>query len=147
MIIYHILISWSVIISYFHDQISSSVERVGYDPAVTSISSYNAFHSVLSDLQQPKALVPISENLVDLVWNDDGRPPVPRSEVVVYGIEFAGVEVQQKLAAVREKMVKENVHGVVLSVRVVCCSTQYVWNIMDTFQINDWNILNDLLRG
>lgn len=83
---------------------------------MTSIASHDSVHSVLSELQSPKEYVPISDNLVDKIWNSDGRPAVPNSEVVVQPIEFSGVTVEKKLLDVRDKMKKEGVHGVVLSV-------------------------------
>lgn len=92
------------------------VQRIGFDPVVTSILSHKAIDSVLMELPSPKKFVPVSENLVDAIWKCDGRPPAPHTEVFVQLMEHTGQSVEDKVANLRAKLQEENVHGIVLSV-------------------------------
>ena len=51
-----------------------------------------------------KSLVPLQGgNLVDAVWGE-ARPPAPDTRLRVHPLEFAGVPVADKLAALRAKL-------------------------------------------
>ncbi len=73
--------------------------KVGFDPAVLSVSS-------ATDLEETLSGKGISlwteEDLLDLLWND--RPAVPGEKIALHPIEFAGVSREEKITAVREEM-------------------------------------------
>jgi Xaa-Pro aminopeptidase len=54
------------------------------------------------------ALPTDASNLVDSVWGDS-RPAAPTSSIFVHPLKYAGVSTEEKLAAVRDAMKKENV--------------------------------------
>jgi Xaa-Pro aminopeptidase len=64
-------------------------------------------------------LFQLSSNLVDQAWKD--RPAAEALAVVVQPPEFAGCSVQEKLKDLREKLLKENAHGIIF------CSLDEVW--------------------
>jgi len=84
---------------------------VGIDPNVHSVSEARAFKKALSGVGG--TLVSVSENLVDLIWED--RPPFPKTPLRVHGIEFAGQSVSDKLEKIREKMTENKVQHLVVS--------------------------------
>src|SRR5271170_1621857 len=87
--------------------------KIGYDPTLTPISIspstlfesdgelmeviYDAFAKVLKDL------VPVKENLIDLV-SADPKPTAPLSDLWVLKQEFSGMNSHDKVGYVRHKM-------------------------------------------
>lgn len=59
-------------------------------------------------------LVPLDENLVDLVWADE-QPPRPQEPVIVLPEKFNGKSVQAKLEELREELQKKHAAGFVVS--------------------------------
>jgi len=59
-------------------------------------------------------LVPLEENLVDIVWSED-RPPRPREPVIVLPEKLAGRSVQSKLRDLRQELDKKKAAGFVVS--------------------------------
>lgn len=59
-------------------------------------------------------LVPIEENLVDLVWGDQ-RPERPREAVILLPDEYAGKSVENKLAELRKELEKKHSPGFLVS--------------------------------
>lgn len=59
-------------------------------------------------------LMPLEENLVDIVWSKE-RPDLPREPVVVLPEKFAGRPVQSKLRDLRQELVKKKAAGFVVS--------------------------------
>lgn len=59
-------------------------------------------------------LLPLEENLVDLVWANE-RPPRPQEPVIVLPEKFNGKTVQAKLEELREELQKKHAAGFVVS--------------------------------
>jgi Xaa-Pro aminopeptidase len=85
--------------------------RVGFDPFVLSMeahaSSLKALHAAGS------ALVPISTNLVDIVWDD--RPAAPAQPIYALPDEVTGRSVGEKLASIREQMTQAGAGALILT--------------------------------
>ncbi|GAA5979602.1 hypothetical protein JCM11641_007883 [Rhodosporidiobolus odoratus] len=81
--------------------------RVGFDPALMTVGDYAALAPALTTAGVE--IVPVRENLVDAVWED--QPKRPREEVIVLGEEFAGESAKSKIARVRKELEKEGVWG------------------------------------
>lgn len=60
------------------------------------------------------ALVPLQENLVDIVWSD-GRPAHPCEPVIVLNEKLTGRNVQSKLRDLRQDLGKRKAAGIVVS--------------------------------
>lgn len=60
-----------------------------------------------------RALVPVKENLVDLIWED--QPARPSNEIFHLADEYAGQTVSEKINALREKLTKIGSPGLVVS--------------------------------
>ena len=58
------------------------------DPQLVSINEWKEWKEILD--QSDKQLVPISVNLVDLLWNEE-RPALPDNAIWTYPLEFAGL--------------------------------------------------------
>lgn len=77
--------------------------RLGFDPFVFSIKQLRDFRSELAG--KSIEFVPISENLVDKLWQEmDTIPPIARSPIFAVPETIAGKSAVAKLAQVREKM-------------------------------------------
>ena len=85
--------------------------RLGYDPFVVAMDMHAAYSRVLKS--EDSALVPISGNLVDAVWQD--RPPAPSHPIYLLSEADTGRSVADKLGAVREKMTEEEVAVLILT--------------------------------
>ncbi|BGP19534.1 hypothetical protein JCM10213v2_007629 [Rhodosporidiobolus nylandii] len=81
--------------------------KVGLDPQLLAISDYTSLAPSLAS--SGVELVPVRENLVDAVWED--QPKRPREEVFVLGEEFAGESAKSKIERVRKELAKEEVFG------------------------------------
>ena len=85
--------------------------KVGYDPFVLAMEMHKTYSQTLKS--PDSALVPISDNLVDVVW--DNRPPAPIQPVYALSDAETGQSVADKLTAIREKMDAENVAVLILT--------------------------------
>lgn len=85
--------------------------RVGYDPFVVAMDMHAAYSRGLKS--EDSALVPISDNLVDTVWQD--RPPAPSHPIYLLSEADTGRSVADKLSVVREKMAEEEVAVLILT--------------------------------
>ncbi len=83
---------------------------LGFDGRV--VSSSNA-KMLARKLKAKKASLHVSEDLVDLVWED--RPSMPLETVYPLGLEFVGESVQDKVKRVRAKMKEEGADVFVLT--------------------------------
>lgn len=63
--------------------------------------------------KKEQKLIQTSTNLVDEVWKD--RPPAEINPVIVHPLEFAGCSVSAKLKDLREKLMHEKAHGIILA--------------------------------
>lgn len=85
-------------------------KAVGCDPNLMQATRSNRW--VESWAEKGIELVPLSENLVDIVWGGQ-QPARPCSPIAVHPTELAGCTVSQKLTLVREELAKEQV-GILL---------------------------------
>ena len=77
----------------------------GVDPKTISISQAQQWLELLKTINAQ--LAPISENLIDTLWQD--QPPLPLSPVRQYPLEFAGCSAHDKLATLRKTLHIKNV--------------------------------------
>ena len=86
-------------------------EKVGIDPKTCSITRFKTLKKRLCGVGIE--LVPVEENLVDLVW--DNAPPLPDAPVFLHGMEYAGESVPSKLEQVRKQLKSKLCDYIVLS--------------------------------
>lgn len=84
---------------------------VGVDPKLLPYNKYNPLQNQLESAGHK--LVPISQNLVELVWTD--RPPRPSNPVNPLPLKFSGQSVKEKLALVNEAMKDKRAEYLVLT--------------------------------
>src|SRR5215471_2551665 len=85
--------------------------RVGFDPFVVSMEAHASYTKALKSASS--ALVPITPNLVDAVWDDHPEPPAQP----IYALPDAvtGRSVAEKLTALREEMAKAGAQALILT--------------------------------
>ena len=74
--------------------------RVGFDPFVVSMQAYSSYKAALKS--PDSALVPLNDNLVDAVW--DEQPPAPANPIYQLPDDLTGCGVAEKLSDIREAM-------------------------------------------
>ncbi|KAK9265713.1 hypothetical protein L1049_025307 [Liquidambar formosana] len=84
---------------------------VGVDPWCVSIDTAQRWERAFSKKQQK--LVQTCTNLVDEVWKN--RPPMEINPVIVHPLEFSGRSVSDKLKDLREKLIQEKAHGIIIT--------------------------------
>jgi Xaa-Pro aminopeptidase len=85
--------------------------RVGFDPFVLSMEAHALYAQALA--APGSALVPLSPNYVDDVWQDHLLPPA--RPIYALPDEVTGRSVAEKLAAVREQMERARVEVLILT--------------------------------
>lgn len=60
-----------------------------------------------------KDLVPVKDNLVDIVWSND-RPPRPNEKVMALKTDYAGKAIEAKLEELRKELAKKKSAGIVV---------------------------------
>lgn len=86
--------------------------RVGVDPTLLSAPQFRKFNATLAS--NGSELVPIPQNLVDLVWAE-ARPARPTGQVVVLGQQYAGTTVAEKIVSIRAEMARKKCPAFVVS--------------------------------
>lgn len=85
--------------------------RVGFDPFTVSMDTYDSY---VKALQAPaSALVPITENLVDAVWDDQPAPPA--QPIYALSADVTGSTVAEKLTAIRAQMTQVGAEALLLT--------------------------------
>jgi Xaa-Pro aminopeptidase len=84
---------------------------VGFDPFITSTEAHTSYQKALKNAGS--ALVPITPNLVDAVWDD--RPEPPAQPIYALPDEVTGRSVAEKLIAIREQMTKAGADAVIFT--------------------------------
>ncbi len=85
--------------------------RIGFDPFVVSMHAHASYSQALK--HPDSALVPLTDNLVDAVWDD--RPTAPEHPIYALPDAVTGRTVAEKLAAVREQMSQAGVDVLILT--------------------------------
>ncbi|KAI9897437.1 hypothetical protein N3K66_007293 [Trichothecium roseum] len=88
-------------------------KTVAIDPSLLSASAAKKLEEKIKR-KGGKALLPLSENLIDLVWGGQ-RPPRPALPVSVQGMDLAGKSVTDKLQDLRKELEKKQASGFVVS--------------------------------
>ncbi|HJY82067.1 MAG TPA: M24 family metallopeptidase [Candidatus Binatia bacterium] len=85
--------------------------RVGFDPFVLSMEAHALYARALQ--ASDSALIPLSPNYVDDVWQDHPLPPA--RPIYALSEEVTGRSVAEKLAAVREQMERAGAEVLILT--------------------------------
>jgi len=85
--------------------------RVGVDPFVISFDTWKPLATQLDSAGH--TLVPINENLIDLVW--DNRPSPPANSVEPLAIRFAGKSWKDKVIEIRQEIVNKGATALILT--------------------------------
>ncbi|XP_046542342.1 xaa-Pro aminopeptidase 1-like [Haliotis rubra] len=85
--------------------------RVGVDPFLFSVEQWKPLSKELKS--NGHNLVQVSQNLVDMVWED--RPPPPNNPLLVLGQEYTGQTWQEKVKRVREKLHSKQATAIVVT--------------------------------
>ena len=99
--------------------------RVGFDPFVVSMQAHSVYKSALKS--PDSALVPLNDNLVDAVW--DEQPPPPANPVYQLPDDLTGCAVAEKLSDIRKEMEDA---GATLLVLTKLDETAWVTNLRGT---------------
>ncbi|KAI8847907.1 peptidase M24, structural domain-containing protein [Chytridium lagenaria] len=94
-------------------QVLPPSSNVGLDPTLITVTAARA----LADALNPAGhtLVPIADNLIDLVWNQT-RPSRPKGKIIDLNVRYAGKSREDKLKDIQEQIVKKKgVWGLVLT--------------------------------
>ena len=85
--------------------------RVGFDPFSISMEAHTSYVQALKNSES--ALVPITPNLIDAVWDDCPAPPAQP----IYSLpdDVTGCSVAEKLTAMRAEMAKAGADAVILT--------------------------------
>jgi len=86
--------------------------RVGVDARLITAADARTLNDTLSNVSS--TLVPVSKNLVDLVWGD-AQPAAPSNPLMVLDIKYSGKPYDEKITALREEFPKRRVNGMVIS--------------------------------
>lgn len=84
---------------------------IGFDPWLHTIAEAKALREALA--KNGGRLVPVTDNLVDLVWSD--QPSAPLELVTIQPIAFAGKEARQKLEELSQAVFKAGAAATVLT--------------------------------
>jgi Xaa-Pro aminopeptidase len=104
--------------AWLGEQLSEGA-RVGVNAAVFSVKGYGDLAKALES--SGLELVPLAEDLVDLVWGAD-QPPMPDAPVRVHGPEVAGETVAEKLGRIALRMEKQGADAM-----LVCALDEIAW--------------------
>lgn len=86
-------------------------EKVGLDPKTCSITRFRKLRKELGGVGIE--LVPVKENLVDLIWDD--APALPEDPVFLHSVDYAGQGVDSKLEQLRKNLKEKICPSIVLS--------------------------------
>ncbi|KAK6178613.1 hypothetical protein SNE40_013364 [Patella caerulea] len=85
--------------------------RVGIDPFMLSVEKWKPLHKSLK--ANGYILVPVDQNLVDVIWNDQPEPP--NNPLIILPVEYTGLSWQEKVKKVQNKLLEKNCHAFVLT--------------------------------
>jgi len=87
--------------------------RVGADPEMVGAGTWLEWQETLE--KSGSSMVKM-ENFVDILWTEaNGRPPPVEKEIVVHGVEWAGETWQDKVSRLREKLLEDELTGMIIS--------------------------------
>uniref|UniRef100_A0A1L8E2Y5 Putative xaa-pro aminopeptidase n=1 Tax=Nyssomyia neivai TaxID=330878 RepID=A0A1L8E2Y5_9DIPT len=85
--------------------------KVGVDPKLLSFCTWTP---VKNELEAADCnLVPVKENLIDLIWTD--QPAQTSNQTIVHDLNFTGETVHNKMEAIRSSMKEKNVEVLIVT--------------------------------
>ena len=88
--------------------------RVGVDPYLMAASAWKPLCKQLAS--NGMALVPVEQNLIDIVWAENGnKPSTPANPVIHLDLKYTGKSWQEKVKEVRQKMKEKKAPALVLT--------------------------------
>ena len=91
------------------DQHGFDEAAIGYDPWLFTPAQLAKLKEYLPELQ----LVPISENLIDKIWDD--QPPKPKATLEVFNEQIAGQSVVKKKTCVADAIKKQDAQAAIIT--------------------------------
>ncbi|KAG5896836.1 hypothetical protein JTB14_032076 [Gonioctena quinquepunctata] len=85
--------------------------RIGVDPKVYTYHDFNPLQTKLES--SGHKLVPISTNLIELLWTD--RPSRPANPVIPLPLNYSGKSIKEKMQDINEQMKEKNAEYLVLT--------------------------------
>lgn len=85
--------------------------RVGVDPFLMATETWKPLSKLLKS--NGHHLVPVSENLIDLVWDD--QPSPPSNSLMILEQKYTGKTWQEKICLVREKLEEKKADALILT--------------------------------
>lgn len=87
-------------------------------------------------------LVATNSNLVDEIWEADGKPPCSNNSIFNLGLEFAGKNSSEKVSDVRQEMMDNNASVLLLTEldEVACKQPKLSW----TLKLNIMGLSNEI---
>lgn len=87
---------------------------VGFDPQLFSYNEYQTLHELFKANDLADSLVPVSPNLIDLIWSGD-QPERSESPVKILPLQYAGKSFINKLIELRSDIHKKRGYGFLVS--------------------------------
>ncbi|WRT63566.1 uncharacterized protein IL334_000471 [Kwoniella shivajii] len=89
--------------------------RIGIDPTLISKSECTTLSTSLSTSPINSTLIPITENLIDILWSDSDKPSRPSNEIFHLEDQYTGENVGSKINRLRDKLKKIGSPGMVIA--------------------------------
>lgn len=101
-------------------------ERVGVDPALISYEAATKLNETLNK-SGGKQLVPISENLIDSIWND--QPPFDPKLIDHLSVEYSGKSSAAKVSELRTRIKSDGHSAILLTAldEIACNNMEWIY--------------------
>ncbi len=88
-------------------------EKFGFDSWLVTTTAANA---MISKFQKfGIEVVPVQENLVDIIWTSNGKPEYPMNPIEVLGLDRCGVPYNAKITGIRKEMSDANTSAMLVT--------------------------------
>ncbi|WWC85559.1 uncharacterized protein L201_000423 [Kwoniella dendrophila CBS 6074] len=89
--------------------------RIGIDPTTIPQSESTTLSTSLSASPTNSSLVPVSENLIDIIWSENKEKPArPSNEIFQLADQYTGETVESKISRIRDKLRKIGSPGIIV---------------------------------
>ncbi|WVW81507.1 hypothetical protein I302_103501 [Kwoniella bestiolae CBS 10118] len=93
-----------------------SSSRIGIDPTLIPQSESTTLSTSLTATPTTSSLVPISENLVDIIWSESEQKPTrPTNEIFNLSTQYTGESVESKISRIRDKLKRIGSPGIIVT--------------------------------
>ncbi|KAK6904932.1 hypothetical protein I203_105751 [Kwoniella mangroviensis CBS 8507] len=90
--------------------------RIGIDPTLIPQSESTNLSSSLTASPTNSSLVPITENLIDIIWSEEQpKPSRPTNEIFHLSTQYTGESVEAKISRIRDKFKKIGSPGTIVT--------------------------------